>query len=271
MSQIRTLRAAVGRVCPHIGNFDLHPLSNSADNRIWYVVHADGRFLAKLPDPREGLRISTELELEIMQASASAGISAAPVGYDKASRVALMEELPAAAVLSRYDAATTDSIASVSKTLQRLHRIAAPEDLRRFEPPEFAAKYCEKLGGENATRAAQLCGECEQLTRDVNQLVAGESICHNDLHCGNLLVGDGMWLIDFEYAVRAAPIVDIASYAAFNELDAAAAMSLARECLGNRAPASAEALRAVMRIHLILGELWEIARSDNNAPSGGKD
>ena len=99
------------------------------------------------------------------------------------------------------------------------------------------------------------------------QIVAGDCLCHNDLHTGNLLLDEQLWLVDFEYAVLAAPIVDIASYAAFNALEIDAAMQLARACVGSDQMPSVTVLQDVIRVQQILGELWEIARSDNNADS----
>ena len=111
----------------------------------------------------------------------------------------------------------------------------------------------------------RLADELDRLSARFSHVIAGRQVCHNDLHAGNILSGERLWLIDFEYAVQASPIVDLASFVAFNDLQEGAAMALARACLGAEPPFSAGELAGVVRMQRILGELWEIARSVNNA------
>ncbi|HMB74533.1 MAG TPA: phosphotransferase, partial [Gammaproteobacteria bacterium] len=145
-----------------------------------------------------------------------------------------------------------------------LHTIEAPPALRSFDPVVFAQAYCLRAQSQAAYR---LRDEIQRLTDRCGHQLVGSGICHNDLHAANILVGERVRLIDFEYAVSASPLVDVASYAAFNGLDEQAAVTFAMHCLDDDLPFSEEQLLEAVRIQRLLGELWEIARSDNNAPA----
>lgn len=261
------LRQAVRRVFGATGRFDLDPVSAEQDNRAWYVAHAEGRCIAKLPERRGGLTIRPELEYELLQLAAEAGVAPRPLAHDPATEIVFIEEIEGSTTLTEQQACESEWIARVGESLQALHTLPVPEALRVFDPVAFAEVYCGEIRGTVARRARALRVECEQLTEECAVVLSGTCLCHNDLHAGNVLVSETLWLVDFEYAVQAAPIVDVASYVAYNDLAAAAALSLAQACLGDDLPFSTAQLQAVVRIQRILGELWEIARSDNNAVS----
>ena len=267
MSDIALLMQSVRRVRGKHSAADVHPLSNDAENRIWYIVQDGERFLAKLPNGRWGLTIPATLEAELMQLAAEAGVAPALLGHDQETNILFFEELRGCRVVARHAVESAETLTAVGTTLQRLHGLAPPGRLREFEPVVFAEQYVELVSMSKRGAAQELRDECVKLAALTAHLLPGESVCHNDLHRGNVLRGNGTWLIDFEYAAKASPVVDVASYVAFNELGDDAARQLARECLEEQ-PSLVE-LRAVAKIHRVLGELWELARSDNNACSGG--
>jgi thiamine kinase-like enzyme len=270
LNDVEILAQAVQRVIGRgddIAAFDLHALSDDDANRIWYVAHPGGRCIAKFPDTKSGQTISRALEYELLSIAAEVGIAPRPLGHDPVSDIVFVEELEGCSALSQEWAGADEVLGVVGRTLQRLHSLAPPVSLRRFDPLAFAAAYRTEVGESSARAALALYDECEQLVLQCAHLLSGSCLCHNDLHAGNVLTGEQVWLIDFEYAVQAAPIVDVASYVAYNELDDDAAVSLARASLTDDPSFSIVDLRAVVRIQRILGELWEIARSDNNAAS----
>ncbi len=264
---MQDLRQAVQRVFGHAPNLVVDAVSDDQNNRTWLVEYSDVRCIAKLPEHKGGLTVGAALEFELLRRAAAAGVAPQPLGHDVPTEIVFIELLEDSAALSEHQSREPDMIARVGESLRTLHALPVPAALRRFDPIVFAEAYCADVRGSTVRRARALRVECATLATQYGHVFAGAVVCHNDLHAGNVLIGERLWLIDFEYAVRAAPIVDIASYAAYNELDVAAATALARACLGEALPFSAAELQAVIRIHHILGELWEIARSDNNAAS----
>lgn len=267
MNDAEILERAVQRVFGKFVAFAAHSLSNDRGNRSWLVTHPDGRCIARFPEHSGGLTISPALEYELLRLAADAGIAPRPVGYDSITGIVFVEELVAHANLSEQQARQSAFISQIADSLRTLHSVAAPKSLRRFDPLAFAQAYCAGIRGTAAHNARALRDECHLLSVQCAHLLRGAYVCHNDLHAGNILVGENIRLIDFEYAVQAAPIVDVASYVAYNNLDDAAALTLAQACLKNAWPYTPEELQAVVRLHRLLGELWEIARTDNNGPS----
>jgi len=235
----------------------------SGENRSWYVTVEDTHMVAKTPEISGGLTIEPALEYELLVSASEAGIAPRPLGFDPVSGTLFIQRVLGGCAVARHDTHHAHVLERVAEILRRLHSLRAPATLRAFDPAGFAAAYYTA----SSVAALRLRDELEQLSAQLSGLLEGEHVCHNDLHAGNILVGDRLWLIDFEYAVRAAPIVDIASYAAFNDLDVATALDLARACLGDDLPFSGNDLIGVIRIQQMLGELWEIARSDNNSSS----
>jgi thiamine kinase-like enzyme len=261
------LREAIRRVFGAADDVTLAPVSEADANRSWYVELPGVRCIAKLPERHGGLTIESAMEYELLRLTAGALIAPRPIARDAPTEILFVDELGRATELSAEQARDEALLPRVAESLHALHALPAPADLRRFDAVAFARVYCEKSLGSAARRSEALVVETNQLAAQCNRLLQGESLCHNDLHTGNLLVDEQLWFVDFEYAVRASPIVDIASYAALNELDIDAAMMLAEMCLGTARTPSKSDIEAAIRIQKILGELWEIARSDNNEGS----
>ena len=236
-------------------------VSSDVENRSWYVSVEGTQMIAKTPERSGGLTIAPELEYELLGHASEAGIAPRPLGFDPASGTLFVERILGGRAIGRNETQQAHIVERLAGVLRKLHSLEVPSQLRAYDPTGFAIAYCAGAGPV----AARLCGELERLSEQFSGLLAGEDVCHNDLHAGNILASDRLWLVDFEYAVRAAPIVDIASYAAFNDLDIATALHLARTVLGDDLPFSHSDLIGVMRIQQILGELWEMARSDNNS------
>lgn len=262
---MNAISEAVQRVFGETQQLSVTAFSGAADNRTWYVEHPQVRCLAKLPEHRGGLSIAPALEFEVLQLAGRAGVAPRPLGHDALTQITFVEEVAEAVVLDAQQSSADEWLTPIAEMLRRLHAQSAPAALRPFDPLDFLARYRADARPGAARDAAMLCDEAADLVAQCTHVLAGTSLCHNDLHAGNILVGRQLWLIDFEYAVQAAPLVDIASYAAFNELDAATAVRFAQACLGEELPFTAQQLKATIRIQWILGELWEMARSDNNA------
>lgn len=261
------LRQAVERVFGPTGEAILRPVHDTHDNRSWYVELPDVRCIAKLPESHGGLTVGPAMEYELLRLTARARLAPQPLARDVPTEILFIEELGSASRLNAQQARDEDLMARVAGSLRALHSLSAPKALRIFDPAGFAEVYGGAATGGAVRRARALIYEINQLMTRCAQIVAGESLCHNDLHMGNLLLDEQLWFVDFEYAVQAAPIVDVASYAAFNALEIDAAMQLTRACAGSDQMPSAAQVQDVIRVQQILGELWEIARSDNNADS----
>jgi thiamine kinase-like enzyme len=261
------LRQAITRVFGPAVEASLRPVQETPENRSWYVELPGVRCIARLPERHGGLTIEPEIEYELLRVTAQANLAPQPLAQDVPTRIIFVEQLENAVELSAEQARAQTLITQVAESLRALHALPAPQALRAFDAVRFAEAYCTAVTGSASRRAGALVYEIGQIASQYELTVTGSSLCHNDLHTGNLLLDAQLWFVDFEYAVLADPIVDIASYAAFNRLDFDTSMQLAHAYAVGRDRPSAEDLKAVIRIQQILGELWEMARSDNNARS----
>jgi len=240
------------------------PVGPLEANRSWLVTVDGARIVAKLPERSGGLTAGPALEYEVLGQAAGLGISPQPLGFDAATGVLFITAVANCSELNAETLAENAAVLQVAESVRILHTIEAPSQLRSFDPVRFAEAYRLRAGTQPA---GHLCDEIRRLHDRCGYLLIGDRLCHNDLHAANILIGEQLWLIDFEYAVRAAPIVDVASFVAFNGLDEAGALRFAMHCLGDELPFSAEQLDEVVRIQRLLAELWESARSVNNASS----
>ena len=249
------------------GPISIRPLGSVADNRAWQIRNGTMACIAKLPERNGGLTVHPALEYELMQRAAEAGVAPRPLGFDSQSEIIFVEQLEEVREAAPESLSEAQQFGLVADTLRRLHAMPAPARLRVFDPLVFAQEYFANIphpAGRDAEAAYQLCISA---TQRVEHLLSGDRICHNDLHAGNVLFGQRAWLIDFEYAVRAAALVDVASYIALNVLDPAASREFTQAVLGADPGFSDDELQSVVGIHRALAVLWKIARSDNNAPA----
>ena len=90
-------------------------------------------------------------------------------------------------------------------------------------------------------------------------------VCHNDLVAENLLIGDDVTLIDFDYAVMAPPVLDLASLSVMNGFSEAETRRLLDVYYGERAPFPAAEFVRVQRLVRLLAHFWALASGDAGA------
>lgn len=265
---VAVIERAVRRQFDELDDVRIEPLASEPTNRCWRIRHAAGSCIAKTPERSGGLTIAPQLEYALMGLAADTGVGPQPLAFDAQTAIVFAQELTDVHSVSTRTLRESGRIRRVGSALRALHGPCAPGELRAFEPLAFAQEYLSAARRQARRSADAAYRQCAQLSARVEHLLAGERICHNDLHAGNVLFGERTWLIDFEYAVRAAPIVDIASFVAWNGLDEPTSLEFARAVLGSEPGFTLDELSAVAGIHRSLGRLWEIARSDNNIASG---
>src|SRR5690606_24790388 len=87
---------------------------------------------------------------------------------------------------------------------------------------------------------------------------APEVLCHNDLAAANILDdGHRLELVDFEYAVLSAPILDLAGLVAMNDYSAAESRALTTAYYGDTAARCDERdLASVVRMIRLMSFFW---------------
>jgi thiamine kinase-like enzyme len=113
--------------------------------------------------------------------------------------------------------------------------------------------------GTREPRAAQWADELLELTRRYDARYAPTAFCHNDLVAANVLDDGELALVDFEYAVRAEPLLDLANCAGMNGFGGAEQLALLVAYRG-AAPTATECaeLAALVRMVRLITWFWAL-------------
>jgi thiamine kinase-like enzyme len=213
-------RAALGRVArnAHPQGAMLEPLAGGTHRRSWRVTFADGtRAVLRMPVLRSNALLDLETEVRAMDAAAGAGIAPTVIAADGESGVLLTDYRPGTP-WTPADVRRADGIDRLTTLLRTLH--ALPTELPAFAPTRIASRYLAALPREvGDPRAAEWGEELMALARRYEARYAPTAFCHNDLVAANVLDDGELALVDFEYAVRAEPLLDLANVAGMNGFD----------------------------------------------------
>lgn len=239
----------------------LRRLEGGSVNDVWRVDSEIGRFVLRLDGAawrRPG--VERERELVLHRAAAQAGIAPAIVHAEPARGLLIMQYL-SGRIWDETDFDNVRALVALGERLRILHSLPVP-DVGVFEPWRVAQAYLERVESGVVASASlrRLQVACEELRYDA----PGSSIVHGDLWQGNVLQGSRLWLLDWEYAQRSDPLMDIACVLAYYpaaqrhrvELVAAAGFDHARV---------GAALEARVTIYRGLSWLWHLARGEQAA------
>ena len=221
-------RASLERVLagdPEAKRAQLQPLAGGTRRRSWLVTFAEGRqAVLRVPVPHSNALLDVATEARAMSAAADAGIAPPVVAVDAASGV-LLTEFRAGARWTAADMRRATNVERLVAVLRTLH--ALPTELPVFAAERIATRYLAALPRDvQEPRAAEWGEELMTLARRYDARYSPTAFCHNDLVAANVLDDGELALVDFEYAVRAEPLLDLASVAAMNGFDAEAQRAL---------------------------------------------
>ncbi|HJR71657.1 MAG TPA: phosphotransferase, partial [Gammaproteobacteria bacterium] len=183
-----------------------------------------------------------------------AGVAPAVIAVDS-ERGLLLTEYRASAAWEPHDARRPANVGRLAALLRALHTV--PIDLPVFAAERIAQRYLTAAPAHDPN-ARRWADELTALARRYDAQYAPTAFCHNDLVAANVLDdGGGLALVDFEYSVRASPLLDLANFTAMNGLrdDEQRALLAA---YNRDAPGVAELteLRALVRMTQLFAWFW---------------
>lgn len=228
-----------------------------------YLVESDtGRHVVKIFDPDSDALLGPAEQFELLGVLADARLAPRPIAFDSGEGVLVTEFLADAVPLSQASLRRPERIEAVARCLRRLHAVNV--DVPRFAPVACVERYIASAGGPDSLskRDRERLEELRRLAVTLAGYPA--TLCHNDLLAENLLCGDeGLRLIDFDYAVTAPPIVDLASLVVMNDLGEHEASVLLDAYFGPSSPPPPIDFAGVRRLVRLVGHFW--ALSSRNA------
>ena len=149
-------------------------------------------------------------------------------------------------------------MARLTALLRVLH--ALPTELPAFAAERIATRYLGALPRDvREPSAAQWGDELLLLARRYDERYAPTAFCHNDLAPANVLDDGELALVDFEYAVRADPLLDLANLAGMNGFDTAEQRTLLAAYRGGEpTTAELEELRWLVRMVQLMAWFWAL-------------
>src|SRR5690606_13431550 len=237
---------------------DLTPLGGGLRPRSVLAAVSGRRFVVRVSDdPRAGA-LELPVEASVTDEAAALGIAPPVVAADARGGALITEYLSRARPLTAEALAAPQNVVRLARLLKRLHSIRRP--LRKYDPEALADAYTRglgALGADDRRRAAEL----RELARAYAARYPSHVLCHNDLIASNVLDDGELKLVDFEYAVTAAPVLDLAGVAALNHFDDDG-WQLANAYYGaSPVPFTQRELRRVVRLVRLIAYFWALSSS----------
>ncbi|MGD8346051.1 MAG: choline/ethanolamine kinase family protein [Lysobacterales bacterium] len=227
-------------------------LSEGPTNDSYEILNAGARFVLRIDRPEAArLGLDRRRERRVMDAAAESGLAPAPAWHDIEAGVLIRPYIPGRAWF-RSDLLKPKNLERLAALLRRLHALEPVGP--RFDPLAAAVRYAEQL---DTGEARALCLEAARMFRDIEP--AAPVLCHNDLVCRNILEGESLALIDWEYAAAGDALFDLAIVVQHHDLEAERAQRFLSAYL-QREPGQAEMRRfeAQCRFYRLLLKLWNL-------------
>lgn len=231
-------------------------LADGPTNASYLVERAGERFVLRLDKPEVSmLGLDRANERRVCEAIAAAGLGPAYTHFDASAGVCL-RTWQAGRSLRPDDLRDRDMLRRLAAALRRLHGLAPVG--ATFDPLAATRRYADQLG---TPAASALAARAAELHAGLQAHAPPPALCHNDLVCENVLLtpGQGLLLIDWEYAGIGDPWFDLAVVVRHHELGEALAGHFLADYL--QRPPVAEESRRLSRQCAFYGcllELWNL-------------
>jgi thiamine kinase-like enzyme len=265
------VRAALRRVWPDAATVDkvqIRALGGGVRPRTFLAAAGKQRYVLRMPAAGSMALLDLATEAKAMRAAAAADLAPAVVAVDVEAGLLLTEYrvMPWTNEMVREPIA----IAKIAGLLRALHSL--PVELPEIAIGLIATRYLKEFESQSAPMRAEDRRLADELLRRAHhhgQTHAATAFCHNDLVASNILTdGAAARLIDFEYAGRGAPLLDLANLAGMNDFTEAQRRLLLAEYYGERdAESLAKELDDAVRLVRLLAYFWArlAARRAGNA------
>lgn len=200
----------------------LTPIAGGLSNRAWRVDVDGEAWFVRLGNPAAArLGVDRRSECAVLRAVAGAGL-APGVLTCQAQDGLLVTRFIAGAPWLAADVAIERNLRRLGKQLRRLHELPVPAGVATVA---FArqVRALEAAADRPDARLARLHAAAGPRLARIAGRMPRTALCHHDLHHLNVVDdGDRLWLVDWEYAGRGDPLLDLAGFLAMHELDPAA-------------------------------------------------
>lgn len=220
-------------------------------NRSYLVRNAGDRFVLRL-DAAHTRAVGLDRHAELAMLERAAGEDLGPeIVYADPEQGVLVTRFLRGRTPDPNDFDDPRLLERIAGLLRRVHAL---EPLgKRMQALTLARAYAERLPDELRRRAATGASLTVIEAASTPPVVTA---CHNDVIAANLIDGDGLRLIDWEYACDNDPLFDLASLVGYHGLSEATADDLLSAYTGGIEPETRERLAGQRAIYDALSWLW---------------
>ena len=225
------------------------PVSDS-----WLMTAGKEQFVARLDKPfARHLALDRRAELEVLRTVSAAGIGPQIIWADPDKGVLVTSYVPGNA-WSPGDVHDPVRLGRLALTLRQLHSL--PPRGPVFMPGKMALAYAREAGTDSALRIA------EQATKLAEKLLSETrrpALCHNDLVHSNIIGGETVRLIDWEYSAVGDPYFDLATVVRHHQLHADRVENFLSAYFETPGKEHFSRLEAFCRLYDRLAALWYLS------------
>ncbi|MCZ0953589.1 MAG: choline kinase family protein [Rhodospirillaceae bacterium] len=251
-------------------------LTGGMSNHSLVLTRGSDQWAVRLPLPaRIGMTLDPETEARVLTVAANEKLTPEVVAFDAETGVLVTRYLQGAAPLNAKQVQEHTCIDRIAATMRRLHSLPAPAVLRDFRPTKLAYAYIDAAselpGAQHALvgERRRWSAEFIRLAEEYEAAFKPAVLCHNDLVAANFLDDGRLWLVDFEYAVRADPIVDLAGLSGLNGFGPDNTRRLLNAYYGPESVSvSITQFDRVIRLVRLMAFFWVLAHGGNRPTPG---
>jgi thiamine kinase len=237
--------------------FSQELLGGGKVNRSFLVRTRRGRFVVRLNDNDVDPGLDRDREIALHTAAANAGI-APHIVYACPDRSCLITEYVEGRLWTPHYFTRMRDLRALGQRLRTLHAIPAPS-LARFDPMAAARACADTIirndAGE-AIRISNLLERGDEAMRRSGSAGRSPGIVHSDLHHGNVLTADRIYLIDWEYAQLGDPLLDLACIMSYYPRATSHGGLLIKAAGVDEQGATEQSLFELTRVFNLLTYLW---------------
>jgi thiamine kinase len=261
---VSNLQRVLDRIPGFSGATVEQQLSDGPTNASYLLARAGQLFVLRI-DKKAARELGLDRlnEQRVYQAVSVAGMAPAMVYSNLSEGIVVRPYLPGRS-WTADDLASFAQLQRLGCLLRRLHGL--PPVGTAFDPLGAARRYAGPMADtQPASHVEDLLRRMEQLAHDSKKFPGPAVLCHNDLVCQNVLEGESLALIDWEYAAIGDPFFDLAVVLQHHQLDDSAADVLLRSYFEREATADELSHLAQQRdFYQCLLELWRHKLGNGN-------
>jgi thiamine kinase len=239
----------------------IEPIKHGLTNRSWLVTTAGDRVVVRISDAStEELQIDRSSEAVVLQLVAHAGIGPDVLRCDPERGILVTRYV--GATWSARDAHSNENVERLAGLLRRLHALDVPAGVRTVDLAATVHGYLRTLDERGISSGLTLPALRDCADETAMQLRKGSTacLCHNDVHHLNVVEGDRLRLIDWEYAGVGEPLFDLASLCVYHRYQRSQRERLLSAYAASSAAVSWHRLELACWLFDYIRDLWMAVR-----------